>query len=95
LERNLSEHASLADAPGKGRPLKYTPEVLGEAWGYMKELDGAWSSTDFVSYLIEMGTLVEGNSLSWQRPWQRYSVSRSSAPAGHPHHGQLFIIPCP
>jgi hypothetical protein len=64
LERNLSEYASLADAPGKGRPLKYTPELLGEAWGYMEELDGAWSSTDFVSYLIDMGTLEEGNSVA-------------------------------
>lgn len=64
LEHNLSEHASLADAPREGRPPKYTTELLGEAWGYMKELDGAWSSSDFVSYLIDMGTLQEGNSVA-------------------------------
>lgn len=65
LQRNLTEYASIADAPRQGRARTYTDELLGQARDHMLgEEHYVWSMQEFVSSLIEEGILVSGTSVA-------------------------------
>ena len=65
LQRNLTEYASIADAPRQGRARTYTDELLGQARDHMMgEEHYVWSMQEFVSSLIEEGIVESGTSVA-------------------------------
>lgn len=70
LMEDLRLHASIAEAPRKGRPVLYTDVLLQQAQEYMLEgVDAAWSKADIVAGMIEAGILAEDTSVDsfWER----------------------------
>ncbi len=73
LAQDLRLHASIAEAPRSGRPVKYTDFVLQQAQSYM--LDGVeayWSKEDIVLGMIAIGILEEGTSV--ESFWERFTA---------------------
>lgn len=73
LEKDLRQHASIAEAPRTGRPAKYTDHVLEQAQAYMMDgVEACWTKEDIVEGMVAAGILAADTSV--RGFWERFSA---------------------